>query len=101
MMDQLNEAYNFMEHKTEGAACLVTLSTLPKIFSAGFDLKFMLKHKGTQKVEHYRNTFKALLAKLLKLPMITVNIGSIRLLRLMGMPMRLAWASHSYMIIES
>ena len=78
-----------MEHKIEGAACLVTLSTIPKTLSGGFDLKITQKHQGTEKVEHDRNIFKAFFAKLLMLPMITVIIVSTRLQPLMGMSMLL------------
>lgn len=32
-----------MENKTEGPACLVTLSALPKTFSAGLDVKYLFR----------------------------------------------------------
>ncbi len=42
-ISQLDEALEYMDQGTEGPACLVTLSSLPKVFSAGLDLKFLMK----------------------------------------------------------
>ena len=80
-----------MEHKTEGAACLITRSAITKVFSAGLNLKFLLKIKDIKEEKvKYLSTYQALLSKLLKLPMITVvPFLSIRSLQSMDMLMLL------------
>ena len=40
-IDSLKDAYSFVECNTSGAASLITASALPKVFSAGLDLKIV------------------------------------------------------------
>ena len=73
-IDELTAALDYLEHKTDGAGCLLTLSTNPRTYSAGLDLKILFKYKSNLTgAAPYLQKFGDLAAKFLSFPMVTVN----------------------------
>ena len=72
-IDELTAALDYLEHKTEGAGCLLSLSTNPRTYSAGLDLKILFKYKSNMAgAAPYLQKFGDLAAKFLSFPMVTV-----------------------------
>ena len=72
LIDQLLAACDFLETKTSGPGCLVTSSELARTYSAGLNLKELMKGADHPDVRRYLQHFMSFLARFVTLPMVTV-----------------------------
>lgn len=72
-LNELKQCLAYLAHKTKGPACLITVSEIPKVFSAGLDLKILLNSKRRKESRMMAASYFELIMMMLALPMITVG----------------------------
>ena len=72
-LNQIKQCFAYLSHKTEGPACLITVSEIPKVFSAGLDLRVFLNSKKRKEARQMVAGYFEMASMLLSLPMITVS----------------------------
>lgn len=60
-LTELKNAFHFIEESTSGPACLVTTSSLAKVFSAGLNLKVMQKPDAAKEMNRMYRGFVELI----------------------------------------